>query len=85
MEDRQVAPLQEDEIQMRLRHLENGYIDLLERVMVLERGLRFELSERAALEGLSKNLIGLPGRVDRLEVGLRNLRQRRLGAGEGDG
>lgn len=62
-------------IEMRLLHLEQAYIALLERVMVLERGLRSEANTAQAHASVLSTLSGLPARVDRLEERARARRQ----------
>lgn len=52
----------------RLAHLEAAFIALLDRTIVLERALAFEVEQREAMERVILGLTGLPCRVDRLEL-----------------
>ncbi|PTE15951.1 hypothetical protein [Pseudogemmobacter blasticus] len=52
----------------RLAQLEAAHLDLLTRVQVLERALRFEVGQREAMEAMVLKLTRLPGRIDRLEM-----------------
>lgn len=51
----------------RIEYLEAALLDLLERIAVLERSLRFEIAQREAMEQTILVLTGLPCRIDRLE------------------
>lgn len=73
----------ENDVEMRLRHLEVAYIDLLERVIFLERSLRFEATARADQDKTIARVAGLPLRVERLEETARILRRSHIRPQEG--
>lgn len=73
--DDRTAGAMGNDVEMRLRHLEAAYIDLLERVIVIERSLRFEANARADQDKTIARLAGLPLRVERLEETARILRR----------
>lgn len=60
---------------MRVACLETAFIELLDRVVELERMLRFETDQRAAMETFILPISGLPRRVDRLERDARACRK----------
>jgi len=64
-------------VNMRITCLETAFIELLDRVAELERMLRFEISQREALETYLLPISGLPRRVDRLESEARARRKTR--------
>ena len=53
--------------EQRIEHLEAAFLNLCDRVAILERALAFEVAQRESMEAVIMQLINVPKRVDRLE------------------